>query len=813
MPALAPHRSLSVFARRRIVRWLLLVALALGALAVALAFRFRPHRAGKSPAVSQSLPANTRQQLAGYSFTRSEGGRQIFTIRAQRTVAFKDSQSTLLEGVEVELFGRQGAQHDLLNTDRCVYRSEPVRFSCAGRVLMELNAPSGSDLVALPANAVSSATLRGRQSVYLETSRLTYDQQGSMLTTAAPVRWRYGPASGSAVGLAYATRDGWLELERHVTADLPVEAAPGPNAVRGRAPLHLTAARLLYHKDQRQVDLAGPIEIGEGGRDLDAGHGTVYLDAQSRLSHAVFDEGTHSADHSGGRLLVIRAESVEADFDPANGDLKQLVASGSVQTESQAGPAGGTTRLAADQVRVSLSGAHFHPRQGSASGKVSLVMTPPAKQARGDGPQAGMVQEDLEAGAVEFSFRPADSTLERAHTEGPGKLTLIPADAKAGNRVVTAGQFQMAFDPRSRLESLRGLAPTRVVFEAPPSAPAGSLPIETRADSLLARLDPGAGTLQRIEQSGSFQLLDGDRRARASRAEYAADNQALTLTGEPLLFDPVTRMRADRFLVHLSTDTAEGFGHVSSTHSGPLNLGSSPPVIAHTGALSHSDDITNVIADRVTADRKNQYLRYEGHVRAWRGADVVESPSLDIYRADRRVVSGAWVVTSGLAAAPVKGDPVPAQSGMPVAARNRSATPGATQPVTIRADRLIYFDLGQKASYRGHVRLDSSGTTLESDRLDAYFTPASPSEASKLERALAEGHVTAVEPGRRATGERGEYFAASGKLVMTGGPPTLYDADKGFITGQSLTFFTQDDSLIVVGGPGSPTLSKHHISP
>jgi lipopolysaccharide export system protein LptA/lipopolysaccharide export system protein LptC len=829
---------------------LLLVALALGALAVALVFRFRPHRVEKSPAVSQSLPANAQQQLAGYSFTRSEGGRQIFTIRAQRTVAFKDNESTLLEGVEVEVFGRQGERHDLLNTDRCEYHSQSGSFSCAGRVLMELNAPSGSGLVAPPANAVSK--LRGRHSTYLETSRLTYDQQSSMLTTAAPVRWRYGPASGSAVGLAYATSEGWMELQHDVTANLPVGGTGVPPVVRGSSALHLTptgetpvppntlhltAARLVYHKDQQQMELAGPVEITAGSRQLDAGHGTVYLDAENRLSRAVFDEGVHSTDHTEGRLLTAQAERVEADFDSASGDLKQLEASGSVQTESQQGPAGGTTRLAADQVRVSFSGAHFHPQQGSASGKVNLVMTRPAKPASDSGPQGAMAREELEAGAVEFSFRSADSTLERAHTEGPGKLTLIPADAKAGDRVVTAGQFLMAFDGRSRLESLRGLAPTRVVFETPRGTPPGSPPTETRGDSLLARLDPVTGALQRLEQSGSFQLLDGDRQARASRADYSADGEVLTLTGEPFLFDPVTRMRADRFLVRLSTDTAEGLGHVSSTHFGPLNLDSSPPVVARTGAPPHSvdttnvvadmakmamppvvarasapphsDDITNVLADRVTADRKNQYLRYEGHVRAWQAADVVESPSLDVYRAERRIVSGAGVVTSGLASAPVQEDPTPAKSGLRVAAR----TPGATQPMTIRADRLVYLDIGQKASYRGHVRLDSSGTTLEADRLDAYFAPASVGEASKLERAVAEGHVTAVEPGRRATGDRGEYFAGAGKLVMTGGPPTLYDADKGFITGQSLTFFTQADSLIVVGGPGSPTLSKHHMSP
>jgi hypothetical protein len=48
---------------------------------------------------------------------------------------------------------------------------------------------------------------------------------------------------------------------------------------------------------------------------------------------------------------------------------------------------------------------------------------------------------------------------------------------------------------------------------------------------------------------------------------------------------------------------------------------------------------------------------------------------------------------------------------------------------------------------------------------------------------------------------------------MTGGPPTLDDAEKGSTTGQRLTFFVHDDRLIVDGGEQSPTLSQHRVAP
>ncbi|HEY6428238.1 MAG TPA: LptA/OstA family protein, partial [Acidimicrobiales bacterium] len=326
-----------------------------------------------------------------------------------------------------------------------------------------------------------------------------------------------------------------------------------------------------------------------------------------------------------------------------------------------------------------------------------------------------------------------------------------------------------------------------------------------------------------------------DQQATANQADYSADTQVLTLTGNPRLADPDTRMRADRFMVHLATNTAEGLGHVSSAHFGPFQetpKAPSPPLLRGEGdrkvsegtlasragtTTIDSSDTTNVLADRVTADRASQYVHYEGHVRAWHGTDVVESPSLDIYRADRRIVSGYGVVTSGLAPGRAKGGPATTDAGHNGEVDPASNLAAAPEPVTIRADRLEYFDLGRKAMYRGHVRMDASGATLQAERLDAYFTSAGAAqgiatEATKLERAVADGNVTVVEPGRRAAGDHAEYFTAEGKLVMTGGPPTLYDAKAGFTTGQTLTFFTASDTLIIDGGKGSRALSKHTLS-
>jgi hypothetical protein len=107
--------------------------------------------------------------------------------------------------------------------------------------------------------------------------------------------------------------------------------------------------------------------------------------------------------------------------------------------------------------------------------------------------------------------------------------------------------------------------------------------------------------------------------------------------------------------------------------------------------------------------------------------------------------------------------------------------------------------------------------------LDLYFTRAaapasngassanSPGGAQQISRAVGTGGVIVEEGSRKAIAETGEYIAASGKFVMSGGNPTLYDGSAGTTTGRQLTFYLADDTIIVDSENGSRTLTKHRV--
>ena len=70
---------------------------------------------------------------------------------------------------------------------------------------------------------------------------------------------------------------------------------------------------------------------------------------------------------------------------------------------------------------------------------------------------------------------------------------------------------------------------------------------------------------------------------------------------------------------------------------------------------------------------------------------------------------------------------------------------------------------------------------------------------SRVDRAVADGKVEFVQIAsarqRVGSSDHGEYYTDEGKIVLTGGNPHLKDSQGGDVTGDKLTYFTNDDKL------------------
>jgi lipopolysaccharide export system protein LptA len=112
----------------------------------------------------------------------------------------------------------------------------------------------------------------------------------------------------------------------------------------------------------------------------------------------------------------------------------------------------------------------------------------------------------------------------------------------------------------------------------------------------------------------------------------------------------------------------------------------------------------------------------------------------------------------------------------------------------------------------------SSDLTITSKQMDVFLalpngnSSASRSEGpARLEKIIASGSVLIAEPNRHASGEQLVYTASDDKFVLTGGPPSIFDAEHGKITGVSLTLFRRDDRVVVEGDSKSPAVTQTRV--
>lgn len=739
---------------------------------VTVAYRMRKAATSKPAQRAAVLPKGVHEELSGFTFTRSEKGQRVFTIRARRTLSLKKGERAILQDVRVEFFGRSGTRHDILRTREGEYDGDSGNFSSRASVEIELNAPPRS-LTSPPsppplAASTSLSFFSGREPVILETSGVVYRNKGALIETQAPVHFTAGPISGTAVGMAYATRGGWLQLQRQVEIVLrPLAGSRLPG------PIYLSASRLRYDRKTAAGEFWGPVKINEAGNHAVAGHAELLLDPRNRVTQAFLAGGVDLSQSLPSGHTNLRADRMSGWLDPATEQFRALEARGHVHATSFHGWT--SARMAADEANLDFAGGK--PASGEAIGRVevhfaSLAHQAPARQAPPE--PSSKTSETLTAARLKFVWRPGGKALQEATTVGPGELVISPRQRTAGQQRISAGQLQFRFDIHNRLKSFFGSAATRLVALPAPGSPPNSLPTVSTADRLAAFLNPASETLQSADQQGHFHYQRGDQQATAQRAQYDASRETLTLTGDPHAWDPATSLRGAQIRLDQRTDTVEGLGDVRASYAEP-GRGSSLP--------------SQVLADRVTATRADQTIRFEGHVRAWHGADIIEAPTLEIFRRDRRARAGPSVVSVYL----TSGTP----DGLDPGATHATGQP---EPVTIQAAHFDYSDRSRKASYAGHVVMKTQGSVLRANRLEVYFSPAKTGQASEIARAKVEGHVRVTQPGRRATGDRAVYNARTGEIVMTGGPPTLYDAARGLTIGRRLTFFIRNDSVRVDEG-------------
>jgi lipopolysaccharide export system protein LptA len=798
----------------RLRRWLAVIAVLFTAVVAGMYLYARLRQHSVLSGFPGKIAYDIKQTANGFQFSKSESGRTVFTIRAKDVKEFKFNGRADLHDVNIILYGRDTSRFDQIYGDDFTFDPQSGNVTAKGEVQIDLQAnPAGGGA---PDQAAPKEL---KNPIHLRTTDLVFNRDSGDAATPARVDFSTPQATGWAVGVKYSGKNKILTLDSQVHVTLT-----------GQDSASLFASHGVVTQDPHEIVLDHPRMVrGEG--TLQSEQATFFLGPENEVQR-ILANGNVTAETAKKSAQQMRARSDDAELlltDRRN-LLRTAILTGHVHVERigsqpMQGDAGRAVldflgRNELQKVHAS-EGVHLAQHAAGANGQV-------VNSAGGSIPQ----DYDITAPMIDF-FVAEGHRLDRAQTSGGARITISPAQTPSAQRaagqrtVITAGRFDAKFaetpEGQSRLTSVHGEPDAKIVNFAP------GIPDRLSASRTLDATFLLEGGIASIIQQGSVAYTDNQppekrTQAWAEKALYTPGDQILLLSGSPRVSDGGMTTTATRIRINRITDDAFAEGDVKSTYS---DLHEQP-----NGALLASSSPIHVTSAKMTAHNSPAVALYEGNARLWQDANLVEAPSIQFDREHRSLVAQGTAtepVSTVLVQAKLdqagKRDPADApkigsndsQTGEHKTNKKSLQKFDQASPITVTSARLDYSDAYRRAHYSGGVSARGTGFESTSDEMDAFLLPRSQStntqalsSPGRLDHMVAQGHVVVQQPERKANGARLVYTAADDKFVLTGGP-SIFDAERGKITGVSLTFFRGDDRVLVEGEASTPVVTQTRL--
>jgi LPS export ABC transporter protein LptC len=808
----------------RYARWSAAVALILAGITTAVYLKRGWTRHIERKQAPPAAPQDVTRQSNGINFKKVEQKQTIFQIQASKSTEFKGQDASLLEEVVVTIFGKAGDRHDVIRTHSCRYDQKSGDINCGGDVRIDVMSAADAEL------AERNPSLAEARSTRVETRGVVFNRSSGLARTSERVTFAFPSGTGDGTGLEYNSDEGTLRLQHDVRIRLTqapaasvkktgVSVAVDPKAGKD---IRVKGSTLDFSRDSRVLHLLGPAEAETSAERLTAGELTLALDgdfhAQTLIAATIGKDRPRVVSTKPGEEMNLESDNLTARFVP-DGWITKLDATGHVTGFRK--NAAGEDAMSGDTGSLTFYPRFSQPKELNVTGNV-VLRTKEEKSGDTRTIQTAAFRMNFSGGKEHESSKPltaetlAAGTMEWTDSATQGG-TIVPARTQ-----LQADKLAMTFaDATGKAKEVRATGNVRTERWLT------GHPVQTAtANTGTALMDPTGGWSQ-MDLQGNVKLKEADRSGQADDAVFDRAAQTATLTGHAIARDATTLTQAHRIVFTQNTGDILADGGVRSTD-----------FTAKASAVQLAPAPANITADQLNANSKTGRALYTGTARLWQGDSVLEANSIELLR-DTHVLNAAGNVRAVFpqaAGAPTIGT-ASAQSAKATSFNAPSRQVNASQVATKKSqlwhtasDSLTYNDLEGHARLEKNVVVQSAEQKMRGPVLDLYFTkspttdaatsPANattaaatqkPSGSRQISRAVGTGGVTVEEGDRRAVADRGEYTADSGKFVMSGGKPTLYDGSAGTTTGTQLTFFLADDTIIVDSENGSRTLTKHRV--
>jgi lipopolysaccharide export system protein LptA len=689
-----------------------------------------------------NIPANIERSGQGFTFSQSQGGKTLFTIHAANFQQFKDGGSAELHDVSITVYGQDENRSDYIYGSSFRYDQKSGDITADGEVHIDLDAnsiPSSS----APGGSAPSAQ-ESRTLIHVKTSGLTFNRNTGIAETQEKIEFRVPGANGSAVGANYDSHTNVLLLKSNVRL---VSTEKQKATIQGQS--------ASITKDPRRIVL-DHARVEQRPRTITAEKLTVLLRDDNTVER-ILGSGNVRAVEEGSKPVEISAPSGEVFMAGAN-QPKSATLSGGVNFESR-----GDSPSQGKAERVDLSFASKGQiSKARLSGGVELNQGPPAKT------------QSLKASTLDL-FLVGGKRLDHAVTsDGPAQIVLAQSAPQKSITTISAAQLNAKFSAQNRLSSVYGSPDARIV-----SSTAGQPDRTARGQELTAQFN-SRGEIASADLNGDFRYQQAQQTATAEHAHYNPADETFLLTGSPRLTDSGMSVTADRVELNRRTGAARADGNVKTTYN---DLKPQPG-----GAMLAGGEPIHVTGNSATANRGTGVAQYS-QARLWQGANIVEAPTLTFDKTRRSLQAQAN------------------QTGRVTSVFVMPQRNGKISPVNVTSNQLNYIDSERKAVFKGNVILRGDDFTMDADTVHVLLANrgagGTNSSGNQLDRIVAQGDIQIKQGDRKALGKQLTYYASEEKFVLTGAPgqqPSIFDAEHGQISGDSLTFYTHDGRVLVGSG-------------
>ncbi|HXT64952.1 MAG TPA: LPS export ABC transporter periplasmic protein LptC [Pyrinomonadaceae bacterium] len=702
--------------------------------------------------MSPGAPALSKEVtgiINGYEQRITKENRLYLWLRAARDVTYADGHHEL-EQVNLQVFPPAGDKPDQILADRSLYDQKNGLLQCNGNVQIETH-----------------------DALKVKTDALVYHQDKEIGETSSLVTFERENVSGKATGALVDDKNKRLELRSEVEITVAPQAND-PNLKGSRAkPVTIHSRQAVFEQTSLRLTFSGGA-TAEQDQDIMSGDTLIAnLNEQKKLQKIEMRGNSYLRSMDVGHAAEAHAIDIDFYLD-TNQQLQRAYAARDVRAQT----------LNADS-DMQLSGANvldisFQPqgdrsviKEMKADGRSVVNLSAPKSRA-GD-PRAA--SKRLTADAIKLTWRLKGQDLEKAEAAGNAELYVEPVQktAKADKKTLTAARFDCDFFEAGNIarNCLANGGAKALIEPFQPTDKHGTRTITSQ--KMTAAFVRETQDVEKVDANGDAKFNELDRNGVAASANYTTADETVRLRGgDPTVWDSRARTKAGEIDSNNATHVSYCRGKVQTTYYSQEQTNGAAP-------FHNVKSPVYLLADRAEINHDTGVATYTGDGRMWQDDNFVRGDVITLFRENKTMDARGHVQTALYQA------------------KQKTGNSTTVVPVFATSDYMRYSDPDRLLHYETNVDIKQGTDRMTAATADVYLQK----DVNELERVIAQRDVVVIQPGKRGTGDWGQYTAADEVVVLKGNPAHVEDAEQGTTDGNRLTMYRRENRVVVDDSRGS----------